>query len=424
MKRISTLTFSLILFATGLFAQEYGQASFGPNYSEQAFFRFSDLSAENIANDSWDLAFSVEGPFSVGVHLNEAVPASFTGVPPFLELYLAPVDSWDAAIDLSEVTDTLYNPEISWDEGALNTTKDPGDQFDYGWGMYNPTNHAVIGNRTYVIKLRDDSYRKFEISSLIAGVYTFRYAHLDGSNEAEVTIDGADFDSPLALFSFDSGQAVESPQTWDLLFSRYITLLDAGGEEFVNYTVAGVLTGPGVEVAVAQEVVPYEVNPDDYVDAYDTRLDQIGHTWKYFNLGAFSWVIEDSLSYFVKTADEHLWQVIFIDFEGSSTGTATFEVVDLGTVDVVEPNGNVSTIGIFPNPVKDHFNLSLELKEQTNQLDILLTDMNGKVVWRTQRSAYAGLNIFEFSGFEVPAGFYTLSVRQGSQLTSTAFIKK
>ncbi len=424
MKRTLTLTFSLILFASGLFAQEYGQASFGPSYSEQAFFRFSDLSAENIGNESWDLAFSVEGAFSVGVHLNEAVPAVFSGVAPYLELYLAPVNSWEDPIDLSEVTDTLYNPESSWDEGALNTTSNPDDPLDFGWGLYNSDNHSVVGNRIYVIKLRDDSYRKFEVSSLIGGVYTFRYADLDGSNEAEVIIDGADFDSPLALFSFDSGAAVESPQNWDLLFSRYITLLDAGGDEFVNYTVAGVLTGPGVEVAVAQDILPTEANQEDYADAYDSQMDKIGHTWKYFNLGEFSWVMEDSLSYFIKTADEHLWQVIFIDFEGSSTGTTTFEVVDLGTVNVVEPDGNVATIGLFPNPVEDYFNLSLELKEQTSQLELYLTDVNGRIVWRTQQSGYAGLNIFRFNGFNIPTGMYTLSVRQGGQLSSASFIKK
>ncbi len=424
MNRIFTLTLNLILFASVLSAQEYGQASFGPNYSEQAYFRFSDLSAENLANESWDLAFSVEGAFSVGIHYNEAVPASFTGEAPKLELYLAQVDSWDETIDLEAITDTLYNPEESWDEGALNSVRDPENQLDFGWGVYNPVDHSVNGNKVFVIKLRDNTYRKFEITSLISGVYTFTYADLDGNNESVVTIDGAQFDSPLAFFSFETAEVVESPQSWDLLFSRYITPLDAGGGQIINYTVAGVLTGPGTQVAVAEGVPQYETNPEDYVDDYDSKLDLIGHTWKYFNLGALSWVIEDSLSYFVKTTDEHLWKMIFIDFEGSSTGTATFQVEDLGTVDVQDPTGNVATFGVFPNPVQDHFVLSLELREQASPFNIYIMDMTGKVVWQTRKDGVAGLNVYEFNGLDFPAGLYTLTIDIGGRQTSTKLIKQ
>lgn len=424
MKKIFTLVLNLILFVSLLSAQEYGQASFGPNYSEQAFFRFSDLSADNLDNESWDLAFSVEGAFSVGVHFNEAVPASFTGEAPYLELYLAPVGSMDESIDLEAITDTLYNPEASWDEGALNTMKDPDNQLDFGWGVYNPVDHSVNGDKVFVIKLRDNSYRKFEVTSLIAGVYTFTYADLDGSNETVVTIDGSQFDSHLAFFSFETGETIESPGNWDLLFSRYITPLDAGGGEVINYTVAGVLTGPGTQVAKAEGVLPSEANPEDYVDAYDSQLDLIGHTWKYFDLGEFSWIIEDSLSYFVKTADEHLWKMIFIDFEGSSTGTATFEVEDLGTVDVQDPAGNVATLGIFPNPVEDHFVLSLELREQPSPFDIYIVDMTGKVVWQTRKKGVAGLNVYEVGGLNFPAGMYTLSVNMNGSLVTSPLIKQ
>lgn len=424
MKRTIIAILSLILFATILSAQEYAQASFGPNYSEQAFFRFSDLSSDNIANESWDIAFSVEGAFSVGVHLNEAVPSSFTGEAPYLELYLAPVASMEEAIDLEMLTDTLYNPETDWDSGAVNSTVDPENPFDMGWGLYDPTDHSVNGNRVYVIKLRDNSYRKFEVTSLIGGVYTFTYANLDGTEETVVTIDGSNFESPLALFSFETGEATASPSNWDLLFSRYVTILEAEPGEFVNYTVAGVLIGPGVEVAVAEGVDVDDANADDYADDYVTEMTVIGHEWKRFDLGEFSWVLEDSLTFFVKTVDEHLWKVIFIDFEGSSTGTATFEVEDLGTVDINDPESNVATMGLFPNPVEDHFTLSLELKEQADRLNIFLTDLNGKTLWSTTKGAAQGLNVFEFNNLNLPAGMYTLNVQQGNKVVSTKMMKK
>jgi hypothetical protein len=424
MKRTILTTVSIILFAFGLSAQEYAQASFGNNYSEQAFFRFSDLSADNIVNESWDIAFSVNGGFSIGVHLNEAVPASFGDPAPYLELYLAPVESFSDDIDLAAITDTLYNPEENWDMGAVNSTVDPDDPFDMGWGLYDPTDHSVNGNRVYVIKLRDNSYRKFEVTSLIGGAYTFTYANLDGSGESVIVVDGADYDSSLALFSFDTGEAVESPGNWDLLFSRYITTLDAGGGSFVNYTVAGVLIAPGVEVAVASGIPPSEATSENYVDAYETGMDVIGHEWKAFNLSAFEWVLDDSLAFYIKTVDEHLWKVIFIDFEGSSTGISTFEVEDLGTVAVDDLEDKVASFGVFPNPVEDHFVLSIELEEQVDNMNIFITDLNGRTIWNTQRSAVEGLNVYEFSGLNIPSGMYMINVQKGGKIISSKLLKQ
>ena len=424
MKNLSFTLLFLIIFASHSFAQEYVQASLGANYSEQSFFRFSDLSADNLANESWDIAFNMYSSFSTGIQLNEAVSSSHTGDAPYLELYLAPVDAFQDVIDLAAITDTLLNDEKSWDFGAVNTPVDPDNALDFGWGLYNPADHSVMGNRVYVIKLWDNTYRKFEISSLIGGVYTFKYANLDGSGEQTVTITPAEMGgSPLALFSFDTGAVIASPTDWDFLFTRYSDPIDAGGGEMINYTVAGVLTAPGVEVAVASSINPYDINAEDYADAYSTEANVINYQWKSFNLAQLSWVLDDSLAYFVKTVDENLWKVIFVDFEGSSTGTTTMEVEHLGSVSTQNPVSNISTLGLFPNPVQDQFVLSLELKEQVNQLDIFITDSNGKVVWNTKTGANAGLNIFEFNQINFPAGLYILNVQQANGIVSTKMIK-
>ena len=48
----------------------------------------------------------------------------------------------------------------------------------------------------------------------------------------------------------------------------------------------------------------------------------IGHDWKDFDLGTFTWEVFDDLVYFIETPDNDIWQLQFIDFEGSSTGVS------------------------------------------------------------------------------------------------------
>ena len=157
--------------------------------------------------------------------MNEAVGLSFTAPLPTVELYLT--NSTDFATVDSTAMTRIYNEDISWSEGAFNHVKIEEDPADYGWGTYDFTSHQVNGSRIYIIKLRNGDFKKIEIQSLISGIYTFRYANLDGSNEETHTIDKADYDGKtLAYFSIENGTAQDlEPVQWDLVFTRYQTVL-------------------------------------------------------------------------------------------------------------------------------------------------------------------------------------------------------
>jgi hypothetical protein len=386
-----------ILIAGRISAQEFSQISAGPGYGNQSFYSLESDQEQTVPNESWDLAFSLV-PESAGVHFNEAT-ASVMGAPaPFLEVYVAPGLTFEEVVDLSGVTDTLYNPETNWGEGAFNTPANPADLMDVGWGKRNPTTGEIEGDRVFVVKLRDETYRKVMIEKQNAdGVYAVRTAMLNGMQEVLFIVDPADYgSSPLAFLSFSTSQVTAAPTGWDLAFLRYRSLIFDGTQP-LQYAVTGILTAPGVEVAQADQVDPETVGFEEYADSLETRIEVIGEDWKYFNLSAFSWEIVTDRAYFVKLPDNHIWKLQFIDFEGSSTGTATFIKYDLGIVTSTKrPESLIRDFGIFPNPVAGQLNLAFSLNDQPEQVEVQVFDLTGRLVWSVPIEGHQGLNGLSF----------------------------
>ena len=52
----------------------------------------------------------------------------------------------------------------------------------------------------------------------------------------------------------------------------------------------------------------------------------IGSDWKSFDMGTFSYVIEEDLSYFIKKGESDIYQLIFTGTDGSATGKMVFKV--------------------------------------------------------------------------------------------------
>ena len=409
------LTLSLLLVFSYLNAQEFVQVSVGSSYSLQSYYTLSNDENSILTNESWDLAFTT-APDAAGIFYNEAATASFSGEAPELRLYLAPTTDFADIINPAVLGDSLYNEEIDWENGAFNNPRGENDPGDYGWGTYNPGTQAIEGNRVYALKLRNGSWKKIFIESLSNGVYTVKYAGLDGANEATATISKADFaGSPLALFSFNTETAIASPAGWDLLFTRYRTALDPGDGVVVQYMVTGVLSGPGVESAEARGVDPVDVDYEPYLDSLSTQLDIIGQDWKFFDLGAFEWVLDPERAYFVKTLENRLWKIVFYGFDGSSTGIFTFEKTDLGLLSSTRsPASNFVDLSVYPNPAAEEMTVAFTLKESQKELCLYLTNALGQVVWQSTVAGNAGLNILNLRPGGLPGGIYNLSMGAGS----------
>lgn len=397
-QQFTILIFTTLLTSSTLNAQ-IEQVSVGASYSQQAYYNLSTGEVTQVPNDAWDIAFSNAGLQDAGVFINES--ASLMSNP--LKLFVAEETNWETpATDMSGFVDSevIYNPEESWTEGAFNSIKDPDSPLDYGWGAYNPTTHRIEGNQIFVIQKRDDSFIKFQVMQLVGGEYTFRYADLDGSNEVTSVVSKNEAgESPLIYFSFETGDEVDMPTDYDLVFQRYTTPLDDGSGTFIEYTVTGVLSAPHTEAVIADGVDPINVMESDYSDQYSMSPTVIGHDWKFFDF-ASGWLIDEDRAYFVKTKNDKTFKLVFFDFEGSSTGITTLEKTEVETVSTTDISLSDLDILVYPNPTSDFINIE-GVKES---FDAYLYNAFGQLVLSNEiNSASTQINLNE-----VNSGMYTL----------------
>lgn len=364
-------TIALLLSLTAS-AQDFVQVSVGAQYAMQSFYNLDTDNVEQIPNESWDLAFSNVGRQDAGIIINES--ASLSGAP--LELYSAYVNEWDNPMgsqDTLTQDNRLYNTEESWMEGAFNTLKSPINPFDYGWGEYVPQEQRVVGSTVYILKMRDGSLKKIQIMESGLVDYTFRYADLDGSNEETRKV-AREPGVSVMFYSMTEDKAFPMPDDCDLMFKRYAKPLDDGAGGILDYIVLGVLAAPGVESVRAAGVEPNAVTHDDYHDSYTARTDNIGHDWKEFDLNEGGWVVPEDRTYFAAAKSGKIYQMTFIDFEGSSTGISTFIKTPIGSTSTEEAL-NIA-INVFPNPTSDY--LSVTAEESIKQ--IYLLDQTGRLI--------------------------------------------
>lgn len=400
-------------------AQSFQVISTGAGYNKQSFIKLNDGSQKQVNNDAWDLAFTAFGFQDAGIFINESSGSSMGQNLPLTELYYALTDDFGAAIDLEAIKDYKYlNSEASWNFGAFNEVRDTLNPFDFGWGVYQPATNRVIGNKVYVLKLRNGEYRKIKIESLTGTTYTFKYAKLDGSGEVTKTLNKLTDNKgqKLIFFSFTTNETVDVLPSggFDLMYCRYISIAkDPNGTIVQQYNVTGVLTGPGILTAEADGVDPITVTYTDYTDKLSTQTDIIGYDWK--TLTGISWVIDQDKVFFVKTTDNHMWRLHFIDFEGSSSGTAAMEKTDLGLFSSSTDLVGIQT-GIFPNPVDDQLILSLDITEDSgSDINIDITNVNGQVMVNRVVKNQQGLKVFEVSTTDWNKGTYFVRISNGSK---------
>ncbi len=428
MKKFILLSLTFI-FVSSLFSQTIQEISTGAGYKKQSFVNLAAGTETQVNDNSWDIAFTVFGLQDAGIFINESSGSSMGQSLPGVEAFWTLTDDFSVALDPADLTVDfrLLNDEKSWNYGAFNADRDPTSPFDYGWGKYNPATNSVSGTDVFAVKLRDGSFKKIEIQSLVGTTYKFRYANLDGSDEKTVSINKADHAGKLlAYFSFTTGTTanVEPATGFDLFYCRYITkLFDPGTMTEIDYNVTGILHNRNVTVAKAMNINPATVQYSSYKDSFQTKLDVIGHDWKAFS--GVAWSVDDKRVYFVRTANQHVWKLHFIDFEGSTTGTGVFEKTDLGIISGTDdlPTG-ISGFDIFPNPATTEANILLNLKENAaSDARLVLQNLEGKIVFERNIPVQNGLNGFVLPTADFPAGLYFLNLNLGNETVSRKIVK-
>ena len=373
-------------------AQETKTIEMGASYANEVYYSLEKGVVMTSPRNTWDIAFYTTA-FSAGIITNDGA-----GV----ELYQYPDASNEGWNDFDTIGMSgwirLYNDVSNWENGAFNRLEKGHP--DYGWGIYSMTSHDVVGDSLFLIKTADGKYRKLNIirKRSTLNQYEIRYADLDGSNDQTITLDAKPYESKLFMaFSFTDGLIDREPDadSWDLLFTRYLaTVMNT------PYPVVGVLLNPATMAAEARGVGP-EFDAWETLN-YETGRDEIGHDWKTFDMGSFTYIMEDSLYFFVKGQDSSVYKITFNSFSGSATGITSFDQELISALSV--PENSISRNLVYPNPASSVLNINTPADEEGY---FTICNLAGQELSRIEFSKAAN-HSFNISGLE--NGLYIITV--------------
>ncbi len=377
MRTLTMIAVSLFLmfgFLSAPLQAEGDTISMNPAYVTDIYYNMETGIELSSPREIWDIAFAVP-VFSAAILINDG-----SGV----ELYTwgnGDTAGW-ANVDTVGMSTwgPLFNDPDEWENGAFN--RNAGGHPDYGWGIYNAINHDVVGDSLYIVKRPDGSLYKLWIQRKTYNgpnsVYHFKIANLDGSGETTQTIDCSPYASKnFIYYSIPANQVIDrepAKTDWDLLFTKYMAMHPTG----TPYIVTGVLSNAHLGVAEVKGVSQYLYNTYQG-HTYDSSRSVIGYDWKSFDLGTFSWWVDDSTVFFLKTADGDVWKLFFEVFEGTSTGNIEFQKTKLATSGIEEVVAGTQAIHIYPNPASSHTNVLSNL-EAGSQGVLHILDLNGRVM--------------------------------------------
>ncbi len=414
MKKLLPL-FLLIVWTAASKAQMVSQVvSIQPGYTNQAFYSMNNGIVSNVNNTDWDLAFQIRG-FAASILINSKNNVRLWNANKSVAQWSS-MTSADTTGIINNPTYELFNADTSWDFGAFNRTNDTSNAFDLGWGLYDQLTHAITGDSVYYIKVGASDYRKIMIVSLSGGVYTFKFANVDGSNEITSTLAKSNFTGKFfGYYSIVNNVFVAREpdyNTWDLTFCQYLAT------DPILYKVSGVLSNDSVFVAKAYPVDTVISSAAGFT--FSEKINAIGYDWKAFDLNSNSWLISDSLVYFVTDRSGNTWKMVFTGFDGSSTGNYFFYKGPATPTGLFE-NSPVKTFGIYPNPAADFAAMILKAASASPSV-IRLVDMNGRTVHQFDASLSAGVQRINIDLISCTAGLYQVIVQQGSQFQVSRLI--
>lgn len=414
---LSTFIISISIYAQPVF----DSTSMGVLYSNQEFYSLDNGEVANIDNNNWDIALSVSGNGAAGsaILLNEATAT--------LWAYPGDTSAW-SMFDTTNYASwqRLLNTDTTWTNGAFNLYRGANGTFDMGWGILNPTNNFwTFGDSLYLIKLSDNSFRKLWILSLKSGVWAFKYANIDGSNEQIISITKATYPNKNFVYhSILNNQTIDREPvntSWDLTFVKHTDYVNPPG---TYVSVTSIFSNKNVWSAKAHEIdsatAAISVNAQT---AFTQNISNIGREWKkYISAQAF-WNVYDSVAYFVYDNDStNFYRIQFTAFGGMSNGKTFFYKELLNNVGIADENVQ-ATFALYPNPVKNNLTLLLN-SNKSEQLEVEIYTINGVLVSKQRINSTSGIQQFNINTSDLSSGFYLLNLKSDNYNLSQKFIKQ
>jgi hypothetical protein len=393
-------------------AQVAQTVSIGANYPDAVYYSMQNGAYAPVSNTNWDLGFQLRG-FAASIIVNSKNN---------VQVYRAnkAVSQWASmtATDTTGILNSTYelhNSDITWDLGALSGTYDTANAFDLGWGVYDFVTHAVTGDSIFYIKLATGDVKKLWIESLTTGIFYFRWADVDGSNEITAQLDKTNFpDKFFGYYSIVNNTWIDREPAaynqWDLLFTQYMAITP------LTYKVTGVLSNDSVFVEKAYPVDVMTASPSGN---YSLNISEIGYNWKAYDFSTNTWTIEDSLVYFVKDRSAGIWKVIFTGFGGAANGNYDFTKEFLGVAGVDEQAMN-PVLSLYPNPANDQINVVMA--KQGEETWIRIVNAMGAVVRQQDAGLVSALQTVSVDVADLAPGIYMMNVIQEGKSFTRQFV--
>ncbi|MFT6384918.1 MAG: hypothetical protein ACJAQR_001756 [Bacteroidia bacterium] len=254
-----------------------------------------------------------------------------------------------------------------------------------------------------------------------AGEYTIKTADIGGGNTVTLDIDKKDaafVGKNFVHFDFTAQKVLNNEplrKDWDLLFTKYIDLVPTRTGDLLPYLVSGVKINKGYEVA-ERTSLPAASNDTNNLN-WNTDITEIGSDWKSFDFASFSYLMTDSLAYFVKGDGGVVWKIDFTNYKGGSTGGYYFNIEQLRRSASVNGVQELTT-RVYPNPSNGIF--TVENKEN-DAVEVSLMTLTGKVLESYNLAPNSAMNIDATS---VVSGIYILSIRSNDKLSTQRIVIK
>lgn len=411
MKKVSLLAL-LGLFSWSLQAQNVvnDSVSLGAGYAQQAWYGLESGQTTAIDKYEWDIAFPIPG-MSVALRINDGGGVHLWKYPNGDQTSWSTIDTSGLANFWSE----SYNSEDDWDFGAFNALG-TNNQFDYGWGHYDLSDHHVRANSVFIIELADGTFKKIIIDDFDSrlGIYHFRHADLNGANEVNDSLKLRDYSGKnFVYYSLSNSQFKDLEplkSDWDLLLSQYTTFIPSGPDT-IAYLVTGVLANvdEGLIKAAGVEANSY-ISYQNH--AWDSARNVIGYNWKVFDGASGSYQVIDSTVYFLMDKAEDIWKIIFTGFNGT-TGTFYFSKEKLETNAIKNSLQHEINWALYPNPSNGgDFQIAINLANASSStaLKLRVYDPVGRMVSQRNLELKPGMNRFQVATNNWVAGTYFVSI--------------
>ena len=409
--RIGGTFLTLAFLSVGAFAQK-ADSVITQGGANDVYFSFKNGITAEVDKSTWDIALNTAA-FDASILINENADVE-------LYSYSTNVDDWDNVDTTGFDFENIYNSTESWENGAF--VRLASGHPDYGWGTYNQGEHNVAGNRIFILKDRNEVYRQVVIENMsAAGVYTIKTADIGGGNTVTLDInkkDAAFVGKNFVHVDLASQQVLNNEPLrgdWDLLFTKYTDLVPARNGDLVPYKVSGVKINKGYQVA-ERSGLPTASNDTNNLN-WNTDITEIGSDWKNFDFGSFSYLMTDSLSYFVKGDGGSVWKINFTNFIGGATGGYYFNAEQLRTSASVNRVQELAT-RVYPNPSNGRF--TVENKEN-DVLVVSLITLTGKVLKSYNLTPNSAMSIDATS---LVPGLYILSIYSNDKLSTQRIVIK